>query len=364
MNIREEINLVHPYFSIDGMAVTENGLSKVAYSFIKEGEDYEKEIGVFLLDWLTDKSTVTVMTSGTTGEPKAVQVNKKAMYASAMATADYFNLSQKSKVLHCLPCQYIAGKMMLVRALVLGLDIHFVKPSATPFENTNEVFDFCAMVPMQVEASLDKLNQAHKIIIGGAPVSEELEEAIVAHFDPLHTRVYQTFGMTETLSHIAVRPISKEALHQNKFMTVKGVKISTDGRGCLVVTAPELVSQPILTNDLVTIHHDFSFTWLGRIDHLINSGGVKLIPEKIEKILKDSVKGNFFLTGIADPTLGEKMVLIVEEPQEENLMSVLCSLEQLEKYQCPKEIIHVPNFVFTSNGKLRRQKTMNKYLQQ
>jgi O-succinylbenzoic acid--CoA ligase len=361
MSIRDEIKLVHPFFSIKGVVVGEEGLNQVAYSYVKEGSDFEKEIGLFLLDWLTDKHTVTVMTSGTTGEPKKMEIKKKAMYASAMATADYFNLSQNAKVLHCLPCQYIAGKMMLVRALVLGLNIHFVAPSAKPLENTSEVFDFCAMVPMQVASSLDKLNQSHKIIIGGAPLSEELEEAIVDHIDPIHTRVFQTFGMTETLSHIGVRPISKEGLKQQKYMTVKGVKISTDGRGCLVVTAPELVAEPIVTNDLVTIHHDFSFTWLGRVDHLVNSGGIKLIPENIEKKIKDIVKGSFFLTGIPDEKLGEKLVMIVEEEQAPDLLEEIKNTKVIEKYQTPKEVIQIPKFVLTSNGKLRREKTLKKY---
>jgi O-succinylbenzoic acid--CoA ligase len=359
--IKQELRLVHPSFSIEGINITKDQLSKVAYSYIKEGEAFEKEIGMFLLDWLTDKDTVKVRTSGTTGEPKIMHIKKAAMYGSALATADYFNLSPNSKILHCLPCEYIAGKMMLVRAMVLGLNIHFVEPTSNPIEKLKERVEFCAMVPLQAENSLQYLDKIGMLIIGGAPISEELEMKIVEAIDPITTRVYQTFGMTETLSHIAVRPIHKDSLKEKKFMTVKGVKISSDNRGCLLITAPQLFSGQLVTNDLVTINHDFSFTWLGRIDYLINSGGIKIIPENVEKKIKQLVKGNFFLYGLEDKKLGQKLSLITEEDQDADLLEQIASLEEVEKYKVPKEVIKTGPFVFTSNGKLRREKTVNKY---
>ena len=357
----QEISLVHPSFSIEGLQISKDQLSKVAYSYIKEGEDFEREIGLFLLDWLSDRATVKVTTSGTIGEPKLMHIKKSAMYCSALATADYFNLSPKSNVLHCLPCEYIAGKMMLVRAMVLGLNIQFVAPTSNPLEKLKHQVDFCAMVPLQVENSLDRLDQISKLIIGGAPITEELEERIANTTNPLKTRVYETFGMTETLSHIAVRPMLKDSLHQKKFMTVKGIKIDTDDRGCLVITAPQLFEGNLVTNDLVSINHDFSFTWLGRIDYLINSGGVKIIPENVEKKIKHLIKGNFFLFGLNDEKLGQKLTLITEEKQDEALLNKIKALENVEKYQVPKEVIQTGDFVFTSNGKLRREKTINKY---
>lgn len=357
----QEITLVHPSFSIEGTQITKEQLSLVAYSYIKEGEAFEKEIGLFLLDWVSDRSTVKVTTSGTTGEPRIMHIQKSAMYHSALATADYFNLSPNSKVLHCLPCEYIAGKMMLVRAMVLGLNITFVEPSSSPLEKLKHSVDFCAMVPLQVENSLELLNKIHKLIIGGAPISEELEEKIVNASDPMVTRVYQTFGMTETLSHIAVRPLLKESLNKKTFMTVKGVKIDVDNRSCLLITAPQLFKGQLITNDLVKIHHDFSFTWLGRIDYLVNSGGVKIIPENVEKKIKHLVNGNFFLYGLKDEKLGQKLVLITEDKQSENLLEEIAKLETIERYKVPKELIETGTFVFTSNGKLRREKTVNKY---
>ncbi len=359
--LKQDLRLVHPSFSIDGIKISKDQLSKVSYSYIKEGEAFEKEIGMFLLDWLSDKDTVKVRTSGTTGEPKIMHVKKAAMYGSALATADYFNLSPNSKVLHCLPCEYIAGKMMLVRAMVLGLNIQFVEPTSNPLEKLKERVEFCAMVPLQVENSLDKLDLISMIIIGGAPISEELELRIVESIDPYKTRAYQTFGMTETLSHIAVRPLLKDSLSEKKFMTVKGVKISSDDRGCLQITAPALFDGQLTTNDLVTINHDFSFTWLGRIDYLVNSGGVKIIPENVEKKIKHLIKGNFFLYGLEDETLGQKLTLISEEKQDDDLLEQIASSDTVEKYHIPKELIQTGPFVFTSNGKLRREKTVNKY---
>lgn len=153
---------VHHLFKLNGYQLNADDLCRVAYSFIKEGEEFEKPVGDFLLDWFDHKDSIEMFTSGTTGLPKSIVVKKQAMVNSAIATGDFFEIEPGSKALHCLPMKYVAGKMMLVRAMILGLDIDFVAPSARPLENLEERYDFAAMVPMQAENSLKDLKKVKK----------------------------------------------------------------------------------------------------------------------------------------------------------------------------------------------------------
>ena len=355
------VKTVHPQFSLLGASFTQEAVIDAGYSMIKEGEPYEKDIGDFIMDWVSDLPYITITTSGTTGIPTRYKVEKKAMVNSALATGKFFDLSPGDSCLLCLPASYIAGKMMLVRALVLGLDLHIVPPSSTPLLSTNKKFDFCAMIPMQVQKSLDQLGRIDKLIVGGAPLTKSLEEKI----QNTTCTVYETFGMTETLTHIAVRTVyspQKKKNGEEVFEAIPGVNFSTDPRGCLVIHAPHLQEEPVIPHDQVDLVSETQFKWLGRVDNVIYSGGLKLFPEAIESKLEPYIQSRYFIAGLPDDTLGEKLVLFVEGSTDTDaLKNKLKEAAEFTMYEIPKEIIEVPNFPETSSGKIKRKAIVDKH---
>jgi len=339
-------NDVHPSFKLNGFHLDKDDLCRVAYSFIKEGEEFEKAVGDFLLDWFDPHSFIELSTSGTTGKPKLIKIEKQAMVNSAMATGEFFDLSSGNKVLHCLPVKYIAGKMMFVRAFILGLDMDFVAPSSHPMEYNETIYDFAAMVPLQAQNSMKYLNDVKKMIIGGVKIDKSLEEELMN----LNTVVYETYGMTETITHIAAKKIG-----ENAFTVLPHVTISYDDNNCLVIHAQRISDEVIVTNDLVQLINENQFVLLGRIDNIINSGGIKLIPEQIEVKLSRKIHNRFFVTGKPDKDLGEKLVLIIEGEHKELKDNLF---DSLDKYEKPKEIVFVPKFMETGNGKVLRKETI------
>ncbi|RZJ52634.1 MAG: O-succinylbenzoic acid--CoA ligase [Flavobacterium sp.] len=338
---------VHNYFKINGYHLNADDLCRVAYSYIKEGDKNEQAIGEFLLDWFDDKEYIEMKTSGTTGLPKLVQLQKRAMIHSALSTGDFFELEPGNKALLCLPVQFIAGKMMLVRSLILGLDLDIVAPTTEPLALNSTVYDFVAMVPLQVQNSIEGLKNVKKLIVGGAKMDAALEEKVL----PLiKTKVYETYGMTETITHIAARRVG-----ENVFTVLPNVTIAQDNRGCLSITVPYISDEPVVTNDLVEIIRENQFIFLGRIDNVINSGGVKLIPEQIEAKLVDKINARFFATGIPDSILGEKLILVIEGEKQDFAPDFF---DVLGKFEKPKEIVFVPKFKENENGKLLRKPSL------
>ena len=337
---------VHNKFKLNGFSFTKDDLLRVAYSFIKEGEAYEKPLGIFILDWFDPKSYLEMNTSGSTGVPKIIRVDKQAMVNSALATGDFFDLQPGQKVLHCLPTDYVAGKMMFVRAFILGLDMEFVAPSSHPMERVKGDFDFCGMVPLQAKNSLNDLHRIKKLIIGGAKINKTLENELAV----IPSQIYETYGMTETITHIAAKRVGESA-----FTVLPNVKVTQDDRHCLVIDAHTISGEKIVTNDLAELISDTQFVWKGRFDNVINSGGIKLIPEQIEEKLATSISNCFFVYGQADELLGEKLVLYVEGetiPIDESIF------EALDKYERPKEIVFVPEFKRTATGKVIRDQSI------
>ena len=337
---------VHNHFRINGFHLNAIDLCRVAYDYIKEGNANEQAIGEFLLDWFDNKEYIEMRTSGTTGLPKVVKLEKQAMIQSALATGDFFGLEPHNKALLCLPVQFIAGKMMLVRSLILGLDLDIVTPSTHPLALNDTHYDFVAMVPLQVQNSIEALRNVKKLIIGGAKMDANLEAKLL----PLKTEIYETYGMTETITHIAAKKLG-----ENVFTVLPNVKIAQDDRGCLVITVPSISDEPIVTNDLVEVVRENQFIFLGRIDNVINSGGVKLIPEQIEAKLIEKMDSRFFVTGLPDPVLGEKLVLVVEGEKKDFSSDFFDFLHKFEK---PKEIVFVPKFKENENGKLLRKPSL------
>lgn len=338
---------VHPNFKWNGVALNHNNFLIAAYDLIKEGQEFERNAGEFILEWFNSQTYITVSTSGTTGIPKKIKIDKQAMVLSALATADFFDLKAGNRVLNCLSTNYIAGKMMLIRSIIFGFEMDFVVPTSHPLRGKTVVYDFVAMVPLQVENSLNELINVKKLIIGGAKINVNLRNQLLS----LPTLVYETYGMTETITHVAAKRIS-----DNYFSVLPNVTISTDNRNCLVIDVPRISNSIIITNDVVNIISNSEFELLGRIDNVINSAGVKLFPEQIEMKLANKIQTRFFVIGIPDDQYGEQLALIIEgipvvfDPDFFN---------DLSSYEKPKNIYFVSNFVETESGKINRNETLN-----
>ena len=340
--MKHNYQTIHPGFKLNGKYFTKSELCLFADEISTSEEEYERQLAKFILEWFDDKDYVALTTSGTTGIPKIIRLKKKAMVNSALATAAFFDLSENCKALDCLPTQYIAGKMMLVRALVLGWDLDLVKPNNHPLDGNTQKYDFAALVPLQVEKSLDQLHRVKTIIIGGAKLNPVLAEKLKT----IPTALYETYGMTETITHIAAKRVQ-----ESTFSVLPGIQIFTDERNCLIIEAPRLSDEKIITNDVVEIIEGNKFVWLGRFDNVINSGGVKLFPEKIEEKLSGKIPNRFFVIGKPDTSLGEKLILVVEGEPYVIDNSVF---EGLDKYEKPKEILFVSKFSETETGKIKR----------
>ena len=352
-------NKVHLKFKLNGVNYKQDDIREISYSFVKEGLPYEVAIGNFLLDWLDNKSYINVKSTGTTGRPKQVRIDKQVMVNSSIFTGNFFNLTPGDKALHCLPANYIAGKMMLVRAMILGLELDLIEPTSKPAIDSDKEYDFAAMLPIQLQNSLHLVSSFKNIIIGSVKASNKL----IDDLQNLPVHVYETFGMTETATHIALRPLNNfdggqktTALGKSIFKTLPDISISQDDRGCLVIESGHLSKQPIVTNDLVKLYSENEFEWLGRFDNVINSGGVKIFPETIEEKLQGNIQQRFFIASEKDETFGEKIILIVEGDENTIDKSVF---ESLDKYEKPKKIYYTKKFDVISD-KIQRKKILNK----
>ncbi len=321
---------------------------------IKFSTTISKELCTFFKEWFSNSRFMNVYTSGSTGKPAIIQLQKKHMIQSALSTASFFKLPEKTLALCCLPLGYIAGKMMLVRALTLGWHLDVVKPSSSPLTSLKKVYDFSAMVPLQLSNSLDKMYLIRKLIVGGGVVPYSLEKSI----QNITTHVYATYGMTETITHVAVKPLNYVTHNPNKttYKTLPNVTIDLDSRGCLIINAPTISSEKVVTNDVVEIISETEFIWKGRFDNVINSGGIKLYPEVLEKKISSKITRRFFMAGVPDNKLGEKLLLFIEgKPYNINKKNIFL---ELSKFEIPKEIIFISQFIETKTGKIQRIKTI------
>jgi O-succinylbenzoic acid--CoA ligase len=344
-------------------------LASVLQGNIDTTSDFEKATLDFIYRWLNNQQAFVLQTSGSTGTPKKIEVQRTQLVASATATLKALELKANDHALICLSTQYIAGIMMLVRCLEGNLKITAVEPTGNPLAAipSQEQFDFAALVPYQAETictdmHVSALKRIKKIIIGGAPVSAKLMETL----REAEGSIYQTYGMTETLSHIALQKIST-ADPDVAFKALPGVKLSLDERNCLVIETNYL-PEAIFTNDIVEMLDVNSFVWLGRADNVINSGGIKLYPEKIEKtvaLVFTSLAMNklFFISGLPDAKLGTQVGLIIESKDKIDETALLQELrKQLPKHEVPKTIKYVAAFEMTPTGKINRNTTLQKLL--
>ncbi|SHJ96368.1 AMP-binding protein [Epilithonimonas mollis] len=317
--------------------------------------EFETKVLDFIKEWNSDTKTVKVQTSGSTGIPKIFNIEKSKMMNSADMTCDFLGLKKGDQALLCLPVEYISGKMMVVRSISRQLKLKIVEPSTNPLENLEEEVDFCAMTPLQVENSLEQLHLLKNLIIGGATVSETLKSKIsqTLKSSDYRIRIFETYGMSETLSHIALKEIYPK--QQEWFNVFEGIDISADERGCLKIFAPKLNPELLQTNDLVEINGNKQFRFLGRVDNVINSGGAKIFPEELERLVKQKITNESVFLGIDDEKLGQKLLLIIEGEESESLYQKLSSVNYKFSFHKPKGIIFVEQIPRTPNGKVNRQ---------
>ncbi len=323
-------------------------------SFVSESPQWLKDHLNFISEWNGSDEHISVTTSGSTGDPKSIFMRKETMRASARLTAGYFGLRQNCDVLLALPSSYIAGKMVIVRALTNGWNLWFTEPSSNPLKDIEQQFEFASFTPMQMEGILDnnpaKLTLVNTILVGGA----EVRPTLAARIKAIHGRCYETYGMTETVSHVAVRNIGDE---NKTFEALPGVEFLVDQKSCLVIHADHLGKEHVITNDLVELIDSRHFHLLGRADDVINSGAVKLFPSSIEAKIENLVKSNYYITSKRDEVLGNAVVLLIEGTASSDELHQMLT-EQLRKsldsYEFPREIKYVPLFERTSAGKIKR----------
>lgn len=307
----------------------------------------------FLAAWRNDDAFVTAHTSGSTGKPKEIRLLKADMLASARATNARFGIGAHSRLLLCLSPDYIAGKMMIVRALDAGARLTPIEPHRDLLAGYHgESFDFAAVIPAQAQAladNPDRLARLGTIIVGGGPVSAELESRLAA----LNADAYSTYGMTETCSHIAVRRIGVDS----HYTTLAPTTVSADSRGCLVARLPHLSVGEVTTNDLVDILSPTEFRWRGRIDNAINSGGVKIIPEELEREIADLLDVRYYVGRRPSPTWGEVPVLVVETSNlsDDSRDALLAAMRNRLGIRAPRQIVALDRFEETPTGKVVRR---------
>ncbi|MCL7752952.1 AMP-binding protein [Polaribacter sp. Z022] len=337
---------------------TDFKLNGVSFSSVEELLNYtsgfSEEIYDFLKNWFSKEDYILVNTSGSTGKPKEIKILKKQMINSAFATGSYFKLLENTTSLLCLSVNYIAGKMMLVRALVLGWKLDVTNINSNPLKGVKKKFDFVAMVPLQLENSLEKLNQIKNLIVGGGVVSNKLQSKI----SNTNCNVFATYGMTETVTHIAIKKLNNTTNKFNFYETLPNVEIYKDHRNCLVIDAFKVSNKVLFTNDIVELYSDKQFKWIGRFDNIINSGTIKLYPELIEEKLSLIINSRFFVTGVSDEKLGQKLVLIIEGKKQK----IDFSKSKLSKFEIPKNIYFIEKFIETETNKIHRIKTLNSIL--
>jgi o-succinylbenzoate---CoA ligase len=356
---------MHPSFKLeigDQIFSGQKLIEAVQDNLFEFDEEWQKSIGLFLKQWFNTEDEILVKTSGSTGKPQIIRLSKSKMKISAVMTCDYFGLNPHDKALLCLSAENIAGKMMLVRAIERGLHLIAVNPVGCPLLTIYEKMKFSAMVPIQVQHCLDNncLDMTDKLLIGGVSVSDKMQKRL----KDLPLECYSSYGMTETMSHVAIKKLNGNDASE-WYEGLAGIGFSLDNRGCLQIEALGLGIEKLQTNDLCELRGNHHFRWLGRLDFIINSGGVKVSPEPLEKLLSPFLPFSFFITGIPDEKFGEHVIILIEASSAEHIPvnQIQQIISEWPKYQKPKEIYFLPEFAYTPSGKIDRNtsKTKKRY---
>lgn len=304
----------------------------------------------FIHEWLSPEPYVTAHTSGSTGEPKEIRLLKSDMLTSADATCRFFGIDSGSRLLLPLSPSYIAGKMMIVRAITSGARLFIEPPSSSPMTTGYGPLDLVPVVPSQLDGLLSSrhIGNVRNILAGGAPLSAAEEERLTRS----GIKAWASYGMTETCSHVALRDITGK---DGYFTMLPGIHATTDDRGCLVINAPQFSFRRLVTNDIIELIDDKRFRWIGRHDNVIISGGIKLHPEQIEAQLTGLIEAPFYITGRKSEKWGEEAVLYIESKSIDTSSLMENIRQRIDRYSVPKEIIVVPRFERTASGKIKRR---------
>jgi len=351
----------------------------------------------FIKQWNNERDYVIGHTSGSTGVPKEVKLFKSDMIESAKLTNKYFNITSKTNLLLCLSPEYIAGKMQIIRTICADATLICINPSSHPIttikstaidniiidyanckiengipkvkftyensvltkENTIDIskpiIDFGAMVPLQAEKDINNLDVINKLIIGGAPISRNLYNKL----QNTKTQCFSTYGMTETVSHIALKAINLNKSQDNdSYEAMDDIFFEKDERDCLIIKTNKLKSRKIITNDIIKLIDQKHFIWLGRYDNIINSGGIKFSPESIEVQISQLINKPFYITSRKNKLLGNEIILVIEDSSwsSKTIANLIESIKTtLPKYAIPKDIIFTLTLDRTSSGKLIRK---------
>ena len=313
----------------------------------------------FQKEWENASDAIEVRTSGSTGIPKVIKLSKDFVKESALRTLNFFGLGEGCNFHSCVAADYIGGKMMAVRAILANGNFSWEQPSNRPLQGSDKTvkIDLLAVVSSQMPFILDNLEtlpEIKNIIVGGGVIPQQIRDRIAGS----GLNVYETYGMTETASHIAMRRVSVEEL---PFSTLGDITVSLDSRGCLAIQFPS--GESVMTNDLAKVLSPKEFEILGRYDNMIITGGVKVNPQEVEKILSPFIDSPYIITAFKDDKWGEKIVLVIEGKEEACLKEKVIETcrERLTPCQMPKEIIFYPSLPRTANGKLIRTKSREDY---
>ncbi len=323
-----------------------------ALSAFLEGKEEGYSLLNFLNQWYDPTEYIYQFTSGSTAKPKKIALEKRKMILSAQRTLDYFKIQPNSRFLLCLHFDYIAAKMQLIRALVSGGEAVVVFPRANPMDFISGLIDFAAMVPLQLESSKKEMHRLKTVLLGGVGIKTDLR----LPYGCL-TEIYEGFGMTESYTHIAIR--SLYPITESVFKAMPKVFIDADENQALIVKDAYL-DLTLQTRDKILLHSESQFEYVGRLDWVINSGGVKIQSEEVEAILQKHINKHLFVAGKPDAVLGEKLVLIIEssEKSADSFESMLKKIDEFKPYHRPKEIYVLPEFVRSNSQKLLRAETL------
>jgi O-succinylbenzoic acid--CoA ligase len=329
-------------------------LSKI--EFLCENIERRNSILAFVDEWNNDKDFIRIKTSGSTGKPKEYSILKKYFIESARLTGEYFNFKAGEKIILALSIDTIGGKMQVIRAMLFDMKLLVFDNSRNPIKNLMEEVSFISLAPIQVDEIILKNKDKFKLIknslIGGAAISYRLEEKI----KEISSNFYESYGMTETLSHIALRNIKNE----NCFKCLNGIEIRTKD-SCLQITAKHLGIDELNTNDVVEIFSPQTFIVKGRKDFVINSGGFKFHPEIIEKKIARFLSTDFFISGEDNEEFGQIIIFIIEDKYSIKKMEVISEIfsSYLDKYEIPKKVYFIEEFIRTGSNKINRRETQN-----
>ena len=322
--------------------------------------EWEFPIYNFILEWIDEKDEVLVKTSGSTGKAKPILLKKQHMINSAMMTQTALALNPEQNALLALSSKHIAGKMMIVRSMVIGMNLIVVEPSGNPLEDLNSTIDFTALVPYQLAQILkskshcNQFKKIKKVLIGGG----NTDQSLIKMIEGFPNDIYASYGMTETCTHIALQKLNGESANKY-FKALPGIQISIDQKSCLQIEANHLNEEVIKTNDITNIISASEFEIKGRIDNVINSGGIKIYPEEIETKLSGKISGNFIISSTPHSEFGEQIILIIES-KKSDLSALFHTWKEIDlilnHHEIPKQVEYLCPFSYTESGKIDRIK--------